>query len=163
MISVGDCSQLIEDFCKILDMLEYHALLTFLSDAHIDYSKIFQPHLNDFKLHVFGEWTDNLYFKFSHIIELANTHLVYKPTLRNFSGTDLEQDAESFLQLIGRRIIFATGGCTATWQKLSSQREHFFHPNSDDPLPGGTKTTLKLLPFEQIHVNILLQCLLILQ
>ena len=88
--------------------------------------KILQPHSNDFKLHVFGEWTDNLYFKFSHIIELANTHLVYKPTLKNFSGTDLEQDAESFLQLIGRRIIFASGGCPATWQILPPPKKALF-------------------------------------
>ena len=45
---------------------------------------------------------------------MANTHLAY-PDLANdkFSGTDPDQDAESFIQLIERKINFALGDAPA--------------------------------------------------
>ena len=41
---------------------------------------------------------------------MANTRLVYPDlAIDKFSGTDLDQDAESFIQLIERKINFAPG------------------------------------------------------
>ena len=41
---------------------------------------------------------------------MANTHLAYPDiAIDKFSGTDLDQDAESFIQLIERKINFALG------------------------------------------------------
>ena len=45
---------------------------------------------------------------------MANTHLAYPDlALDKFSGTDLDQDAESFVQLIERKINFALGDAPA--------------------------------------------------
>ena len=45
---------------------------------------------------------------------MANTHLAYPDlAIDKFSGTDPDQDAESFIQLIERKINFALGDATA--------------------------------------------------
>ena len=45
---------------------------------------------------------------------MANTHLAYPDSvLDKFSGTDPDQDAESFVQLIERKINFALGDASA--------------------------------------------------
>ena len=41
---------------------------------------------------------------------MVNTHLAYPtPAIEKFSGTDADQDAESFIHLIERKINFALG------------------------------------------------------
>ena len=41
---------------------------------------------------------------------MANTHLAYPDlAIKKFSGTDLEEDGELFIQLIERKINFALG------------------------------------------------------
>ena len=44
---------------------------------------------------------------------MANTHLAYPEALDKFSGTDPDQDAESFVQLKERKINFALGDAPA--------------------------------------------------
>ena len=45
---------------------------------------------------------------------MANTHLAYPDlAIDKFSGTDPDQDAESFIQLIERKINFALGDAPA--------------------------------------------------
>ena len=52
---------------------------------------------------------------------MANTHLAYPDlTLDKFSGTDPDQDAESFVQLIERKINFAFGDAPADPDDLVS-------------------------------------------
>ena len=52
---------------------------------------------------------------------MAATHLAY-PDLApdNFSGTDPDQDAESFIQLIERKINFAPGDAPANPDALAN-------------------------------------------
>ena len=52
---------------------------------------------------------------------MANTHLAYPDlALDKFSGTDPDQDAESFVQLIERKINFALGDAPADPDDLIS-------------------------------------------
>ena len=52
---------------------------------------------------------------------MANTHLLYPDqTTDNFSGTDLDQDAESFIQLIERKINFSLGDAPADAGELEN-------------------------------------------
>ena len=45
---------------------------------------------------------------------MANTHLAYPDlAIDKFSGTDPDQDAETFIQLIERKINFALGDAPA--------------------------------------------------
>ena len=72
---------------------------------------------------------------------MAATHLAYPDlALDKFSGTDPDQDAESFIQLIERKINFALGDAPRILmpsptiifeKKLSSP------PYSEDPLLSG--------------------------
>ena len=52
---------------------------------------------------------------------MANTRLVYPdPAINKFSGTDPDQDAESFIQLIERKINFALGDAPADAGELAN-------------------------------------------
>ena len=52
---------------------------------------------------------------------MAGTHLAYPDlALDKFSGIDPDQDAESFIQLIGRKIIFALGDALANPDALAN-------------------------------------------
>ena len=52
---------------------------------------------------------------------MANTHLAYPDlALDKFSGTDPDQDAESFVQLIERKINFALGDAPVDPEDLVS-------------------------------------------
>ena len=56
--------------------------------------------MNEFQLHVYGELMDHLSYKVNWTTILANTHLAYPDlALDMFSGSDPDQDAESFVQL----------------------------------------------------------------
>ena len=72
-----------------------------------DYEEIPEPHLNSHQLRILG---DLLEFLFSEKIipTMANTYFAYPDlAIDNFSGTDPDQDVESFIQLIERKINFA--------------------------------------------------------
>ena len=52
---------------------------------------------------------------------MANTHLAYPDlAIDKFSGTDADQDAESFIQLIERKINFALGDALADAGELAN-------------------------------------------
>ena len=63
---------------------------------------------------------------------MANTHLAYPDlALDKFSGTDPDQDAESFIQIIEREINFALGDAPADPDGLVSytfRKKAFFSP-----------------------------------
>ena len=52
---------------------------------------------------------------------MANTHLAYPDlALDKFSGTDPDQDAESFIQLIERKINFVPGDAPGDLGELAN-------------------------------------------
>ena len=52
---------------------------------------------------------------------MANTHLAYPDlAIDNFSGTDPDEDAESFIQIIERKINFALGDAPADAGELAN-------------------------------------------
>ena len=56
---------------------------------------------------------------------MANTHLAYPDlALDKFSGIEPDQDAESFVQLIQRKINFALGDAPAEPDDLASYTFH---------------------------------------
>ena len=72
---------------------------------------------------------------------MANSYLAYPAlALHKFFGTDPDQDAESFVQLIERKINFALGDAPADPDDLVSytfRKKHFFPPYSEDPQQSG--------------------------
>ena len=89
---------------------------------------------------------------------MANTHLAYPDlALDKFSGTDPDQDAESFIQLIERKINFPRRDAPADASELVNytfrKKRRFLLYSEDQPL-NGTRVTLPMLPpgrmFEQI-------------
>ena len=55
------------------------------------------------------------------IITMAAAHLAYPDlAVDKFSGTDLDQDAESFIQLIERKINFALGDAPGDASELAN-------------------------------------------
>ena len=81
-----------------------------LASALLNYYEFPEPHLNEFQLHVYGELVDHFSYKVDRSTIMANAHLAYPDlALDKFSGTDPDQDAESFVQLIERKINFALG------------------------------------------------------
>ena len=104
-----------------LDLDEHLPFFKSLATALLNYYNIPEPHLNEFQLHVYGELVDHLSYKVHWTTIMANTHLAY-PNLAwdKFSGTDPDQDAESFVQLIERNINFALGDAPADPDDLVS-------------------------------------------
>ena len=88
---------------------------------------------------------------------MANTHLVYPDlALDKFSGTDPDQDAESLVQLIERKINFALGDAPADPDDLVSytfRKKALFSSLLRGPAASGTKITLKMPPLGQKHEN----------
>ena len=88
---------------------------------------------------------------------MANTHLVYPDLdLDKFSGTDPDQNAESFVQLIEGKINFALGDAPADPDDLvsyTSAKKHFSLLYCEDQPKIGTKTILRMLPLGQLHGN----------
>ena len=89
---------------------------------------------------------------------MANTHLAYPDlAVDKFSGTDPDQDAESFTQLIERKINFLLEKhleLLVNWQPTLSGRKRCFLLCSEDQPLSGMRITLPTLPpgrmFEQI-------------
>ena len=81
---------------------------------------------------------------------MAATHLAYPDlALDKFSGTDPDQDAESFIQLIERKINFALGDAPANPDALANynfrKKKLSFPLYSEAPLPNGMEAPSKLL------------------
>ena len=75
------------------------------------------------------------------IITMAAAHLAYPDlAVDNFSGTDPDQDAESFIQLIERKINFALGDAPGDAGELvnytSGRKRCFLLYFEDQPLSG---------------------------
>ena len=77
---------------------------------------------------------------------MAKTHLAYPDlVIEKISGTDPDQDAESFIQLIERKINFALRDALADAGELAttlSGRERYFLLCSKDQPLSGTRATL---------------------
>ena len=90
---------------QLLGIDELHPLFKSLATALLTCYQFPEPHLIEFQLHFFGESMDHLSYKVDWATIMANTHLAYPDlALDKFSGTDPDQDAESFVQLIERKI-----------------------------------------------------------
>ena len=106
---------------QLLDIDELHPLLNSLETALLNHYEIPEPHLTEFQIHVYGELMDHLSYKVDWTTFMANNHLGYPDlALDKFSGTDPDQDAESFVQLIERKINFALGDAPADPDDLVS-------------------------------------------
>ena len=93
-----------------VDIWEYSPLLESSSEALFKYYEFPEPHLIYYQLHILGELVHYLDSKFSQSNNMAATLLAYPDlALVKFSGTDPDQDAESFILLIERKINFALG------------------------------------------------------
>ena len=93
---------------QLLDIDELHPLFKSLATALLNYYEFPEPHLIEFQLHLYGELMDHLSYNVDWTTIMANTHLAYPDlALNKFSGTDPNQDAESSVQLIERKINFA--------------------------------------------------------
>ena len=98
---------------KQIDINKHNPLLKSLSEALDEYEDYPEPHLNSDQLHILGELLDSLPSE-NRTPAMANTHLAYPDlAIDKFSGTDPDQDAESFIQLIERKINFALGDAPA--------------------------------------------------
>ena len=95
---------------QLLHIDDLHPSFKSLATALLNYYEFPEPHLTEFQLHVYGELLDHLSYKVDLTTIMANTHLAYPDlALDKFSGTDPDQGAESFVQLIERKINFALG------------------------------------------------------
>ena len=74
---------------------------------------------------------------------MVNTHLAYPDlAIDKFSGTDPDQDAEPFIQLIERNINFALGDAPGDAGELANftfRKKAPFLLYSEDQPPSGTK------------------------
>ena len=86
---------------------------------------------------------------------MANTHLAYSDlALDKFSGTDPDQDAESFVQLIERKINFALGDAPADLDDLVSYtfgKKALFSSLLRDQQQSDTRIILRMPPHRQTH------------
>ena len=104
---------------KQIDINKHNPLLVSLSEALDDYEDFPEPHLNSYQLHVLGELLDSLFQRYNpHNGQYSSCF----PDLAidKFSGTDPIKDAESFIQLIERKINFAFGDAPADAGELKN-------------------------------------------
>ena len=86
---------------------------------------------------------------------MAATHLAYPDlALDKFSGTDPDQAAESFIQVIERKINFALGDAPTNPDVLAKykfrKKKLSFPLYSEAPLPYGMEKLPKLLSLGKI-------------
>ena len=89
---------------------------------------------------------------------MVNTHLAYPElTLDKFSGTDPDQDADTFFQLIERKMNFALTHAPADPDDLVSynfrKKTLHFLPYLKDTQQTGTKKMSTTPPIAQPPVN----------
>ena len=86
---------------------------------------------------------------------MAKPHLAYPDlALDKFSGTDPDQDAESFVQLIERKINFALGDAPADPDDLVSytfRKKIFSVLYCEDQQQSGMTIILRMPPLGQTH------------
>ena len=86
---------------------------------------------------------------------MADTDLAYPDlALDKFSGTDPDQDAESFVQLLERKNNFALGDAPADPDDLVSyifRKRHFSFFYCKDQQQNGTKKILRMPPLGRTH------------
>ena len=110
---------------QLLDIDELHPLFKTLATALLNYYEFPEPHLTEFQPHVYSELMDHLSYKVDWTTNMANIHLSYPNlALDKFSGTDPDQDAESLVQLIERKINIALGDAPADRDDLVSYTFH---------------------------------------
>ena len=86
---------------------ELHPFFNSLAEALVKYYNFLEPYLNVFQLHVYGETMDHPSYKNDKTRSMANSHLAYPDlVLDKFSGTDPDQDVESFVKPIEKKISF---------------------------------------------------------
>ena len=94
---------------KQIDINKHNPLLDPLSEALEEYEVFPESRLNSYQLHILGELLDSLPGE-NIIPTMVNIHLAYPDLAKEkFSGTNPDQDAESFNQLIERKINFGLG------------------------------------------------------
>ena len=90
---------------------------------------------------------------------MAATHLAYPDlALDKFSGTDPDQDVESFTQLIERKINFALGDAPANPDALANynfRKKALFSSLLRGPAAECMEVPLKMLPRGKISEQIL--------
>ena len=84
------------------------------------------------------------------VLTIAAAHHAYPDiTSDKFFATDLDEDAESSIQLIERKINFALGDASANPDAVAnytSSKKHCFLLYSEAQLRNGMKASLTLLP-----------------
>ena len=84
--------------CQLLDVDELRPLFRSLATALLNYYEFLEPHLNEIQLHSFDDFLDHLSYKVDWTKFMAKTHLPYPDIgLDKFSGTNPDEDAESFV------------------------------------------------------------------
>ena len=105
---------------KQTEIPKHNPLLESLSEAPNEYEVFFEPHLNSHQLHVLGELLFFLFWE-DIIPTMANTHLAYPDlAIDKIFGTDPDQDVESFIQFIERKINFPLGGAPGDAGELAN-------------------------------------------
>ena len=141
---------------KQMDINKHNPLLDSLSEALDEHDVFSEPHVNSYQLHILGKLLESLRWE-ALIPTKATTGLAYPDlAIDKFSGRDPDQDAESFIQLIERKINFALGDAPGDAVELANytfrKKALFFYPE-DRPL-SGMRITLPRLPpgwmFKQI-------------
>ena len=91
---------------KQIDFNKHNPLLESPSVALDDYEDFLEQHLNPYQLQILGEPLDSLPLE-DITPTMTKTHLVYPDlAIDKFDGTDPDQDAESFIQLIEQKVNF---------------------------------------------------------
>ena len=105
---------------KQIDLDDHHPLLRSLTDAPNLCEAFAEPHLNTHQLDILAELIEYLDLKFGWN-NVAHAHLACPVlALHKYSGTDADQDAQSFMQLIERKINFALGDVSADDDELAN-------------------------------------------
>ena len=103
-----------------INVNKHNPLLQSVPEALDNYEYLPEPHFNPFQIHILGDLLDFLFQ--GNIFPASATKHLADPDLAIdiISGTDPEQDAESFIQLIERKINFALGDAPANSGDLAN-------------------------------------------
>ena len=105
---------------KRIDLKDHHALLGAFIDALNSHEKFFETHLKTHQLDILKELMEYLDLKFDCSITFATQLSHFDLVIDIFSGTDPDQDAESFSQLIERKTNFALGDAFGDGAELTN-------------------------------------------
>ena len=106
---------------KQVDKWDISQTLQSLFHAFLENSDFPEPHLIHYQLYILGQLLDHFDSKNSLKTKKAKTHLAFPDlALDKISGTDRDQDADAFIQLIERRINFALENAPANPNALAN-------------------------------------------